>query len=172
MKKKVLMTDKMACKIIEEFLDVLSVTISCFGGIETSECVNNPIPGSLFRLNYLTSILSLEGLKSFLSDGNKLTISSRGEIKNEFVATEHAYIEVDDEKTEWITENEYEIFVKNRHFVIEVFNTADDLGYNSILPDYDPGTYVCVEIRELYSTDGVKNSAIFSFDIEKMTFLA
>ena len=175
MKKRVLMTDERAYKIIQDFLDVLSVTISCFGGLENSECVENPDLGTVFRHNILRSNLTLEGLKNYLSAGNKLTISSRGEIKNEFVATVHAYCEVADNKIEYITKNEYDIFVKGRHFIIEVFNTAEDFGYYSLLPDYDPDTYVCVGIRELYSTDyfsdDVKYSVILSFDIEKMIFL-
>ena len=71
--------------ILSDFLDVLSVTISCFGGLENSECVLNPDLGTVFRHNLLISNLTLEGLKKYLSDGNKLNISSRGEIKIEDV---------------------------------------------------------------------------------------
>lgn len=59
----------------------------------------------------------------------------------------------------------------NRHFRISFFQNPDDLGYNSMLPDYDPSTYILCEMVEKRADGSTKHEMIFSFDIEKKTFL-
>jgi len=59
----------------------------------------------------------------------------------------------------------------NRLFRISFFEDPDKLGYCSMLPDYDPSTYVLCEIVEKRANGSTKHVMIFSFDIEKKTFL-
>lgn len=60
---------------------------------------------------------------------------------------------------------------KDRYFRICFFQNPDDLGYCSMLPDYDSSTYVLCEIMEKRADGSTKHEMIFSFDIEKKTFL-
>lgn len=65
----------------------------------------------------------------------------------------------------------YKVIWNKRCFQISFFEEPDSLGYCSMLPDYDPFTYVLCEIVEKRSDGSTKHEMIFSFDIEKRTFL-
>ena len=65
----------------------------------------------------------------------------------------------------------YKIIWNKRNFQITFFDNPDDLGYCSMLPDYDPSTYILCEIVEKRTDGSKKHEMIFSFDIEKKTFL-
>ena len=58
-----------------------------------------------------------------------------------------------------------------RYFRITFFDDPDKLGYCSMLPNYDPSTYVLCEMVEKRDDGSAKHEMIFSFDIEKKTFL-
>ena len=59
----------------------------------------------------------------------------------------------------------------SRHFELSFFGDPDDLGYCSILPDYNPSTYVICDIVEKRPDKNKKYEMTFGFDIEKGTFL-
>ena len=65
----------------------------------------------------------------------------------------------------------YKTIRDNRHFELTFWDDPDDLGYSSILPDYDPSTYVLCYIIEKRSNGEKKYEMTFGFDIEKRTFL-
>ena len=51
------------------------------------------------------------------------------------------------------------------------YDAPDDIGYSSILPNYDSETYICADISELREDNSEMSEIIFGFDIEKMHFL-
>lgn len=59
----------------------------------------------------------------------------------------------------------------SRYFELTFFGAPDDLGYCSILPDYNPSTYVICDIVEKRRDGTKKYEMTFGFDIEKGTFL-
>jgi hypothetical protein len=63
------------------------------------------------------------------------------------------------------------IIANKRFFRITFFEDPDKLGYCSMLPDYDASTYVLCEMVEKRANGSTKHEMIFSFDIEKKTFL-
>ncbi len=65
----------------------------------------------------------------------------------------------------------YTVIWKNRCFEITLFDDPDDLGYCSLLHDYDPSTYVLCDIVENRPNGDKKYQMTFGFDIEKGTFL-
>jgi len=65
----------------------------------------------------------------------------------------------------------YKVTHNNRSFEMTLFDDPDDLGYCSILPDYNPSTYVLCEIVEKRSNGQRKYEFTFGFNIEKGTFL-
>ena len=67
--------------------------------------------------------------------------------------------------------NPYKVIWSNRYFKITLFDDPDDLGYCSMLHNYDPSTYVLCDIIEYRSNGKTKHEMIFGFDIEKGTFL-
>jgi len=65
----------------------------------------------------------------------------------------------------------YKLVLNNRCFEITLFDDPDDLGYCSMIPDYDPSTYVVCDIVEKRTNGNKKYQMTFGFDLEKKTFL-
>ena len=59
----------------------------------------------------------------------------------------------------------------SRYFELSFYDDPDNLGYCSILPDYNPSTYVICDIVEKRPDKRKKHEITFGFDIEKGTFL-
>ena len=64
----------------------------------------------------------------------------------------------------------YKIIIGKRCFEITFFEEPDDLGYATMLPHYDPFTYVLCDIVEKRPNGCKKYEITFGFDIEKRTF--
>jgi len=65
----------------------------------------------------------------------------------------------------------YKLIRNNRCFEITLFDDPDYLGYCSMLPDYNPYSYVVCNIVEKRPNGEKKYEMCFGFDIEKSTFL-
>ena len=65
----------------------------------------------------------------------------------------------------------YKVVRNNRHFEVSFWDFPDNLGFCSILPEFDPFTYVTCDIVEKRSNGDKKYEMTFGFNIEKGTFL-
>lgn len=72
---------------------------------------------------------------------------------------------------EYFPDYVYKLIRDNRYFKIMLFNEPDDCGYCSILPDYDPSSYILCEIIEEYPNGKPKYEMYFGFDYQEKTFL-
>ena len=64
----------------------------------------------------------------------------------------------------------YKLIIDNRCFEITFFEEPNDLGYATMLPNYDPFTYVLCDIVEKRPNGCKKFEMTFGFNIEKRTF--
>lgn len=71
----------------------------------------------------------------------------------------------------YFLDNIYRFIIDGRFFEITLFGAPDDCGYCSMLPDYNPYTYVLCNIEEKRANGAKKYEMAFGFDIEKKTFL-
>ena len=65
----------------------------------------------------------------------------------------------------------YKLVQNNRYFEITFFSDPDDMGYCSMLPDFNSSTYVLCYIQEKRENGDLKHEMSFGLDIEKGTFL-
>lgn len=77
------------------------------------------------------------------------------------------------EEQEFVTrENTYNIIYKGKKYEINIYNSPEDCGYYSMLPQYDEETYLLAYVCEIRPEDGsVKQEIYFGFDNISMTFL-
>lgn len=65
----------------------------------------------------------------------------------------------------------YKVVWRNRYFEITLWDDPDDLGYCSLLDDFDSSTYVLCDMVERRPNGSKKYQMTFGFDIQKKTFL-
>lgn len=153
------MTEETATKLISDFLDAFSITIS-FICPRISRCIYNPEIDTEFRKYELTSILTIKEFDGvFIQQPGANDVSIRTHILH---VTNEEFIETNTIKASF----------KNRDFKIVIYDSPDDFGYNSMLDtDYDPDSYLAVDIIELRADGSKKYEMFFGFDVIKMQFL-
>ena len=153
-KKSIEMSDEQAAKISTELLDVfLALYQIC--PLKLSTSTQNAVTKTIvFKVFPKTTTVEV----SFLNPERSYVILSKGKI--------HKY-----PKDEYRLDIIYKYIRDNRYFEITLFDEPDDLGYCSILPNYDPSTYVICNIVEKRVDGSKKYEMAFGFDIEKGTFL-
>ena len=139
--KTIPMTLEHAVSIANDMLDVLQAFIEVHPFFRLSQLVENG------QTKYIT-------IKFKPNDKVTLEMSCGPEVKDDFCL-----------------DLIYGVLWNGRYFRISFFDDPDKLGYCSMLPDYDMSTYVLCEMVEKRADGSTKHEMIFSFDIEKKTFL-
>lgn len=67
--------------------------------------------------------------------------------------------------------NTYKVTYKGQKYEINIFDSPEACGYNSILTDYDETTYLLAYVKELDAVGTIKYEIFFGFNILNMTFL-
>ena len=140
-KKRISMTFEHAISIANDMLDVFQAFIEVHPFFRLSTSVENG------QTKYITIKFNTNGKVT-------IGISYGPKVKDEFCL-----------------DLIYRVIWNGRHFRISFFEDPDKLGYCSMLPDYDPSTYVLCEIVEERADGSRKQEMTFSFDIKKKTFL-
>ncbi len=156
------MSEEKATKIMTDLLDILGIIYSIQGFCYLSECIMDPKKGMEFRKYEITTPLSIEECK-------KCSVILRNFEEKGNLSTRILTLFANNE--EFIDTNIIEASFKDRIFEIQICNSPDDFGFDSLLPDYDPESYQAVEILELRPDGSKKYDMTFGFDIENMQFL-
>lgn len=72
---------------------------------------------------------------------------------------------------EYHLDNVYSVIMGDRSFEITIYNSPEDYGYYSTLPDYDSGSYVFCNITEKRPDGTTLYEMSFGFDIKAKTFV-
>lgn len=67
--------------------------------------------------------------------------------------------------------NVYELYWKSKKFVATIYESPEDCGYYSILPDDERNHYVFCIIQEKERFNAIKHEMCFGFDSKKRIFL-
>ena len=152
--KSIPMTLEHAIKILNDSLDIFESIFKIYP-LRLSNSIENAITKTLtFKVMQKSTILEF----SYFKPEPCCTVLSNGIIRN---------FPEDEYRLDII----YKYIQDNRYFEITLFDEPDDCGYCSMLPDYEPSTYVLCNIVEKRANGSKKTEVAFGFDIEKRTFL-
>lgn len=148
--KSIQMSYEQAARIANDFLDVFQALYG-LEPLRLSDCVENAktktktfqvLPGKVVKQ------LSFPWKKTKITSKNKKGLSNENRLNII-----------------------YQVVWDNRYFEITLFDDPDDLGYCSLLHDYDSSTYVLCDMVEKRPNGDKKYQMTFGFDIQKSTFL-
>ncbi len=154
------LTEEKANQLMNDLLDAFSIAFGSDIPILNSVCIWNPPKGTEYLEHSITTKFSIENFRL-----RKESINTAGNISINF--TKNVVCRYED----FIETNIYNVSIGNRKFKMLFYDAPDDIGYSSILPNYDSETYICADISELREDNSEMSEIIFGFDIEKMHFL-
>lgn len=154
-KQSIQMSYEQAAKIANDFLDVFQAL-----------CELEPLRLSTLDQNIKTKVKTFRILPDRVILGSTILLRKQDTKENEAVSKKKK-VTSDDYHLDII----YKLFMGNRWFEITLFDDPYDCGYCSMLPDYNPSTYVLCDIIEKRPNGDKKYQMTFGFDIEKRTFL-
>lgn len=162
MKNEVInMSEEHAAKLMADLLEVFSIIVSFSRILPITEPIEDPKPGTLYRVLKIFSKYSVEEIKKHYLQG-KLPVVFFPE-----TVFYHKVVKRED----FIESGVICATFGSRRFKLRIFDSPEAYGCHSIYPDYNYGTYLFADLSELREDGSEKNFLHFGFDIEKMVFL-
>ena len=160
------LTEEHATKLMNDLLDAFSFAFSLYPNY-ISKNIWHPKIDTKYRVHVIHAKESNFSIEDYHEKKKSLDIANIKSLHHIYRKT----ISCKAFEEESIETNSSYLIMRNRNFKFTVYDSPDGVGYNSVLPDYDPETYLCVNFFELREDNSTKYEITFGFDVEKMQFL-